>query len=158
MHYKETIEKTSSEHYISINHYSSELLFCDVILHNRKIQSEEEKDDILCSYFAMYLLIPRQNFDKIVDSYGGLDEVSKDKNKIHQIAQIFQVTDNLIKCRIKDIIDDNNKDLDENNKVDDFIEILRKHFKEHPEEIDNALNKFSELEIPEVNEQKYVKK
>lgn len=158
MSYKEKKEKTSSEHYISINHYSSELLFCDVILHNRKIQSEEEKDDILCSYFAMYLLIPRQSFDKVVDSYGGLDKVSKDKNKIHQIAQIFQVTDNLMKCRIKDIMDDNNKDLDENNKVDEFIEILRKHFKEHPEEIDNALNKFSELETTEVNEQKYVKK
>ena len=55
-------------------------LFYDVILCDRKIKNESEKEDFEASYFAMCLLLPKEPFLDTVNYLGGIDECYKNNN------------------------------------------------------------------------------
>ena len=62
--------------------YDSISLFYDVILYGRKIKTLEEKEEIEASYFAMCLLLPTEEFDLVIKSFGGLESAYKEHRNI----------------------------------------------------------------------------
>ena len=86
------------------------LLFYDVMLYGKQIESVKEKEEIEASYFAMCLLLPSKEFDLVVNSYGGLEEAYKDHKKIKEIANRFFVEEELVRCRIVDKLSDDKEE------------------------------------------------
>ena len=77
-------------------------LFYDVILCDKKIKNESEKEDFEASYFAMCLLLPKEPFLDTVNYLGGIDECYKNNNII-LLSRLFNVEDKLIRVRLKEL-------------------------------------------------------
>lgn len=77
-----------------------------VMLDKRKIRTKKEQEEFEAGYFALCLLLPKDDFLKIVDVFGGIDVV-KDNDEIQSaIARLFNVEKILVKIRIKYLIED----------------------------------------------------
>ena len=90
--------------------------FYDVILYDREIKDDYEKQEVEACYFAMALLMPIGAFLSVIKQYGGLEETYKDYRKIEKIAELFRVEEQLVRCRIKEEI------RSENNKKEIYID------------------------------------
>ena len=77
-------------------------LFYDVMLYDRKIKNEAEKENVEASYFAMCLLLPREPFLEAVNNLGGIDECYA-INNIKELSKMFNVEPKLVRTRLKDL-------------------------------------------------------
>ncbi len=103
--------------------YDSISLFYNVILYDRKIKTLEEKEEIEASYLAMCLLLPTEEFDLVIKSFGGLESVYKDHRKVEIIAKIFNVEEQLVRCRIKERMNDEKDLLSEDTKSVEEVDL-----------------------------------
>lgn len=107
-------------------------LFYDVMLCDRKIKNETEKEEVEASYFAMCLLLPRELFLEAVNYLGGIDECYK-INNIEALSRLFRVEDKLVRVRLKDLSaileseeQTNTKNLDEAQKVGAIHRLIKR--------------------------------
>lgn len=107
-------------------------LFYDVMLCNRKIRNETEKEEVEASYFAMCLLLPRESFLEAINYLGGIDECYK-INNIKALSRLFRVEDKLVRVRLKDLSSileseeqTNTENLDEAQKVGAIYRLINK--------------------------------
>lgn len=103
--------------------YDSISLFYDVILYGREIKTLEEKEEIEASYLAMCWLLPTEEFDLVIKSFGGLESAYKEHRKIERIAKIFNVEEQLVRCRIKERMNDEKNLLSEDTKSVEEVDL-----------------------------------
>lgn len=116
------------------------LLFYDVMLYGKQIESVKEKEEIEASYFAMCLLLPSKEFDLVVNSYGGLEEAYKDHKKIKEIANRFFVEEELVRCRIVDKLSDDKEETEWKDPVESAQDALLESL-----EVQEAKNPFGNM-------------
>lgn len=80
--------------------------FCDVVLNGRNISNQLEQEDYDAAYFSMCILLPEDEFLNYINLMFGDLKRSCNNEAISELAKVFNVNENLVKTRIKLLLDE----------------------------------------------------
>ena len=75
-----------------------------LLLENKKILTIKDEKEWESAYFAMCLLIPKDSLLKVVEIFGGLENVLNDYQLLKAISRLYNVEEQLMEIRIKDLL------------------------------------------------------